>query len=254
MSDLADRQVWRGMDEGSVAGVLVLLPSPGTAEWTVGVNVVQWELHRVCAISLSHRAVITPLPTTLKECSCSIHSVITLVKGKMETWVFLDPARKVSLWIGFSVLVCWAWPTWFFLPFRAFTRVFTFGPTFRAENSQSRRHLAEFYMVEAELSFTESLQDIMQVGISKCLFRSNVQTSFSSLSCASCPHLEITASLDRAWAEEGLHRHIPRFRVWSAEVGPPRGLGREGIRKNRGKSRNLLWMGARRWINACYWC
>ncbi|XP_043384108.1 probable asparagine--tRNA ligase, mitochondrial isoform X2 [Chelonia mydas] len=45
----------------------------------------------------------------------------------------------------------------------AFTQVFTFGPTFRAENSQSRRHLAEFYMVEAELSFTESLQDIIQV-------------------------------------------------------------------------------------------
>ncbi|NWR22654.1 SYNM protein, partial [Emberiza fucata] len=44
----------------------------------------------------------------------------------------------------------------------AFTHVFTFGPTFRAENSQSRRHLAEFYMVEAELSFTESLQDVMQ--------------------------------------------------------------------------------------------
>ncbi|XP_063807381.1 asparaginyl-tRNA synthetase [Pseudophryne corroboree] len=42
-------------------------------------------------------------------------------------------------------------------------RVFTFGPTFRAENSQSRRHLAEFYMVEAEISFTESLEDIMQV-------------------------------------------------------------------------------------------
>ncbi|XP_075775591.1 asparaginyl-tRNA synthetase isoform X3 [Pelodiscus sinensis] len=45
----------------------------------------------------------------------------------------------------------------------AFTHVFTFGPTFRAENSQSRRHLAEFYMVEAEISFTESLQDIIQV-------------------------------------------------------------------------------------------
>ncbi|XP_065437802.1 asparaginyl-tRNA synthetase isoform X2 [Chrysemys picta bellii] len=45
----------------------------------------------------------------------------------------------------------------------AFTQVFTFGPTFRAENSQSRRHLAEFYMVEAEVSFTESLQDIIQV-------------------------------------------------------------------------------------------
>lgn len=53
----------------------------------------------------------------------------------------------------------------------AFTQVFTFGPTFRAENSQSRRHLAEFYMVEAEISFVESLQDLMQVGIQFVVFR-----------------------------------------------------------------------------------
>ncbi|XP_076138387.1 asparaginyl-tRNA synthetase [Alosa pseudoharengus] len=45
----------------------------------------------------------------------------------------------------------------------AFPAVYTFGPTFRAENSQSRRHLAEFYMVEAEISFTESLEDVMAV-------------------------------------------------------------------------------------------
>uniref|UniRef100_A0A7D9NKU1 asparagine--tRNA ligase n=1 Tax=Xenopus tropicalis TaxID=8364 RepID=A0A7D9NKU1_XENTR len=56
----------------------------------------------------------------------------------------------------------------------AFSRVFTFGPTFRAENSQSRRHLAEFYMVEAEISFTESLEDIMQV--MESLFKTTTAT------------------------------------------------------------------------------
>ncbi|XP_075448726.1 asparaginyl-tRNA synthetase isoform X2 [Ascaphus truei] len=54
------------------------------------------------------------------------------------------------------------------------THVFTFGPTFRAENSQTRRHLAEFYMVEAEISFTKSLEDIMQV--MESLFKTTTTT------------------------------------------------------------------------------
>ncbi|XP_062052763.1 probable asparagine--tRNA ligase, mitochondrial isoform X4 [Lepus europaeus] len=60
----------------------------------------------------------------------------------------------------------------------AFTQVFTFGPTFRAENSQSRRHLAEFYMVEAEISFIENLQDLTQ--IMEDLFKSTTMMVLSN--------------------------------------------------------------------------
>lgn len=37
----------------------------------------------------------------------------------------------------------------------ALTNVYTFGPTFRAENSNSARHLAEFWMVEPEMAFCD---------------------------------------------------------------------------------------------------
>ena len=38
--------------------------------------------------------------------------------------------------------------------------VYTFSPTFRAENSNTKRHLAEFWMVEPELAFAD-LEDSM---------------------------------------------------------------------------------------------
>lgn len=41
----------------------------------------------------------------------------------------------------------------------ALSRVYTFGPTFRAENSNTSRHLAEFWMVEPEMAFAD-LDDI----------------------------------------------------------------------------------------------
>ncbi|KAI4453399.1 aspartyl/lysyl-trna synthetase [Holotrichia oblita] len=44
----------------------------------------------------------------------------------------------------------------------AFTDVYTFGPTFRAENSNTARHAAEFWMVEPEIAFAE-LDDNMKL-------------------------------------------------------------------------------------------
>ena len=40
------------------------------------------------------------------------------------------------------------------------SRVYTFGPTFRAENSNTSRHLAEFWMVEPELAFADLEDDV----------------------------------------------------------------------------------------------
>lgn len=44
----------------------------------------------------------------------------------------------------------------------AFKNVYTFGPTFRAENSNTTRHAAEFWMIEPEMAFAD-LQDDMEL-------------------------------------------------------------------------------------------
>lgn len=42
-------------------------------------------------------------------------------------------------------------------------RVWTLSPTFRAEKSNTPRHLSEFYMLEAECSFVEKMDDVMDL-------------------------------------------------------------------------------------------
>ena len=42
----------------------------------------------------------------------------------------------------------------------AFRRVYCFGPTFRAEKSKTRRHLTEFWMVEPEVAFADSNENM----------------------------------------------------------------------------------------------
>ncbi|POS85926.1 hypothetical protein EPUL_003376, partial [Erysiphe pulchra] len=42
-------------------------------------------------------------------------------------------------------------------------KVWTLSPTFRAERSDTSRHLSEFYMMEAEMSFIDSMHDVMSI-------------------------------------------------------------------------------------------
>ncbi|MDZ7742290.1 MAG: asparagine--tRNA ligase [Bacteroidota bacterium] len=60
----------------------------------------------------------------------------------------------------------------------AMTKVYTFGPTFRAENSNTKRHLAEFWMIEPEVAFfdidnnmdlaEEMLKFLVQYALDNC--------------------------------------------------------------------------------------
>ena len=53
----------------------------------------------------------------------------------------------------------------------ALKKVYTFGPTFRAENSNTSRHLAEFWMIEPEIAFAD-VQDnaTLAEGLLKSVF------------------------------------------------------------------------------------
>ncbi len=44
----------------------------------------------------------------------------------------------------------------------AFSKIYTFGPTFRAENSNTRTHASEFWMIEPEIAFAD-LSDLMDI-------------------------------------------------------------------------------------------
>lgn len=59
----------------------------------------------------------------------------------------------------------------------AFSNVYTFGPTFRAENSNTSRHLAEFWMVEPEMAFCDLQGDMdLAEAFLKHIFRHVMET------------------------------------------------------------------------------
>jgi asparaginyl-tRNA synthetase len=59
----------------------------------------------------------------------------------------------------------------------AFGRIYTFGPTFRAEKSKTRRHLTEFWMIEPEVAFNDSddnmrlQEDFVSYLVQRCIER-----------------------------------------------------------------------------------
>src|SRR3984885_1378977 len=62
----------------------------------------------------------------------------------------------------------------------ALGKVYSFGPTFRAEKSKTRRHLTEFWMVEPEIAYG-TLDDLMELAegfltsvVKRCLERRRV--------------------------------------------------------------------------------
>jgi asparaginyl-tRNA synthetase len=59
-------------------------------------------------------------------------------------------------------------------PTHALSRTYTLSPAFRAEPSLTSRHLSEFYMLEAEVAFVETLDQLLEVvekGIREVLYR-----------------------------------------------------------------------------------
>ncbi len=89
----------------------------------------------------------------------------------------------------------------------ALSRVYTFGPTFRAENSNTRRHLAEFWMVEPEVAFAELQDDVQLAG-------EFLRSIFADL-LARCP--EEMELFDR-WVDRGCIERLRRLTESNLEV------------------------------------
>lgn len=120
--------------------------------------------------------------------------------------------------------------------------VWTLSPTFRAERSDTSRHLSEFYMLEAEMSFVDSLSGIMDLTedmlrhLATTMYTSRVAQELRSpndkssgdsagdraspeevdqrwqgLMQAAWPRLTYTEAIELLKAEESLFEHEPKW-------------------------------------------
>ena len=66
----------------------------------------------------------------------------------------------------------------------AFSKIYTFGPTFRAENSNTKTHMSEFWMIEPEIAFCDLTglmdieEDMLKYVINYCLTNAKDELEF----------------------------------------------------------------------------
>src|SRR5437763_11518301 len=92
----------------------------------------------------------------------------------------------------------------------ALGKVYSFGPTFRAERSKTRRHLTEFWMVEPEIAYA-TLDDLMQLAeefisfiVQRCLQRRN--TDLQSIGRDISKLEQIAPPFPRISYDEAVHK------------------------------------------------
>jgi asparaginyl-tRNA synthetase len=115
----------------------------------------------------------------------------------------------------------------------ALGKVYSFGPTFRAEKSKTRRHLTEFWMVEPEVAYA-TLDDIMELGeglitfmVKRCLQRrrADLQTigrDLAKLEKIDVPFPRITYDQAVERLQEGFAQGALEHKFeWGGDLGSP---------------------------------
>jgi asparaginyl-tRNA synthetase len=107
----------------------------------------------------------------------------------------------------------------------ALGRVYCFGPTFRAEKSKTRRHLTEFWMVEAEAAFY-TLEDIMELAEALVRFvvlrvLTHQQPQLALLERDTAPLEEVAGPFPRLSYEQALEllRENGKELAWGEDLG-----------------------------------
>jgi len=115
----------------------------------------------------------------------------------------------------------------------ALGKVYSFGPTFRAEKSKTRRHLTEFWMVEPEVAYA-TLDDVMELGeglitfiVKRCLEkrRADLQTigrDIAKLEKIDMPFPRITYDEAVERLQEGFAKGALENKFeWGGDLGSP---------------------------------